>query len=450
MENNFIEVNRPTINTENTNKINNIKEIDQLMLSKLDEYLVRYFSQDEIQYIKTGKSNNVIISKPLKASEIFFKYFPYFRSSEEGLTAEERKEPQKIYYGTAENIAINLINGNSPYYGGEHNEYKGNIATNIIIRIIEVIRQKELEGNSLILKNGFFKTDEKIPTISVGDYNVRFATKNEYLDGLPLFLGELAKTCQVIGKSGGAYGLDYLLNPNVENLVFTKNIVDGDSIKEVIVGSPSISLSKDKTKIIISAIELVNTPHEIADTLIKGISQALYEKYKNKGIKEIQVGIGARTLHDLGYDKFVDGNDGCPEYNHVRSQSATPEDIEKISKFTKNEEIAKSEKELKEKRKKTKDNNLQKNYLLGCSLNPDAEDCRSNDSVLSKNRDIRYRLSLCDESVSKSLKEQFDKEKLDLDNKYPSVFKRLEDIIKYKFHLKSNSSDGLRREYFLQ
>lgn len=425
-------------------ELKDIEKVNAEMLNKLDIYLKRYFSDVEIEYIKTGNKSDVLKITETEINPDFSKYFPIFRDRD-GSTAEERRQPQKEYYGTTDDIAIKLAKSDSPYFGGEKREYKGNIATPVIMRIIQLIRQKESEGKSLISKEGFFKEASQIPTISVGDFNIRIAKKQEYLDGLPLFLGELSKTCQVIGKSGGAYGLEYLLNPNVETLVFTKNIVRGDSIEEVVLGSPAICLSENGEKIIISAIELVNTPTEIASTLIRSMAQALYEKYKDKGVKEVQVGIGARTLHELGYDKFIDGENGCSEYNRVRAQTASAEDIEKIAKIVSGVVPAESEKEVKSKKSK---NLALQSKLAACPLRGDAEDIRPCDSVLGVNRDIRFRISLCDGATSEALKRQVALEKQELDAKNPSVFRRLGEIIASKFTLRSTSPDSLRKEYF--
>ena len=179
----------------------------------------------------------------------------------------------------------------------------------------------------------------------------------------------------------------------------------------------------------------------------------IYEKYKEFGIEEVQVGIGARTLNDLGYDKFVDGDGGCPEYNAVRAQEATQKDVEKISKIalgltpalTKEE----SKKEELEKLKQPNKNDKKAVYplqskLLSCSLKADAEDNRPDDSVLGSNRDIRYRLSLCDEVTSQKLFEQVSKEKDEFDKKYPSAFVRLADALecKKRFILKYSTACG--------
>ena len=446
MENEFLDPAMGQTHSSVGSELACIEAVNAEMLGKLDAYLERYFSKEEIEYIKTGNAGSLTLTSGAGISPmgLFSKYFPIFRDRD-GSTPEERREPQKTYYGTTEDIATKLANSDSPYFGGEKHEYKGNIATPVIMRIIELIRQKESEGKSLISKEGFFKEASEIPTISVGDFNIRLAKKQEYLDGLPLFLGELSKTCQVIGKSGSAYGLDYLLNPNVETLVFTKNIVRGDSVEEVVVGSPAICLSEDGKKIIISAIELVNTPSDIASTLIRGMAQALYEKYRDMGVEEVQVGIGARTLHDLGYDKFIDGENGCPEYNRVRAQTATAEDIEKIAKIASGTVPAVSEKEARS--KKSRNLPLQ-SKLAACPLKADADDVRPHDSVLGVNRDIRFRISLCDETTSEALKQQVAVEKEELDAKNPSVFRRLGGIIASKFRLRSTSPDSMRREYF--
>ena len=447
MDNEFLELNKKQGNSDIDTKLKEMRDTDAKMLAKLDVYLEKYFSKEEIEYIKTGnKSEKLEITVgDVDPKSLFYKYFPVFRD-QDGSNNGERLDFQKAYYGTTEDIAKKLVESNSPYYGGEKQEYKGNIATPVIMRIIKLIKQKESEGKSLISKDGFFKdASSEIPTISVGDFNLRLAKKQEYLDGLPLFLGELAKTCQVIGKSGGIYGLDYLLNPNVETLVFTKNIVSGDSVKEIVVGSPAICLSEDGKKIIISAIELVNTPADIASTLLKGMAQALYEKYKDMGVQEVQVGIGARTLNDLGYNKFIDGEDGCPEYNKVRAQTATAEDIEKIARIASGIVPAVSEKEAKLKKVK---NLPTQSKLIACPLVGDAEDIRPSNSVLGVNRDIRFRISLCDGATSESLKQQVALEKRELDEKNPSVFKRLGETMVSKFGLRSASPDSMRREYF--
>lgn len=65
-------------------------------------------------------------------------------------------------------------------------------------------------------------------------------------------------------------------------------------------------------------------------------------------------------------------------------------------------------------------------------MKADVEDNRPDDSVLGSNRDIRYRLSLCDEATFKELFEQVSKEKAGLDKKYPSVFERLAGVLECK------------------
>lgn len=238
-------------------------------------------NNSEISFLRKDNKN---YEPKILTRKVFEKYFP---NSKNAINIDSELK----------NKSKNLYEGNSKYYRKKDGLYCGTFDIELADKILILFHDKNYIKK---IKQGIFYNI--ISEITFNSYSVVLLKDIDYLQGLPLYIGETTNTCESLGKLGSDLAINHLITPELQICLIKKKLSNN---KEIHLGHALLWISKDKDKIVLSALETKNIPIHINIELLKKLSIALCENMKNKLDTNfnIQIGLGGRTLRSLGYYK---------------------------------------------------------------------------------------------------------------------------------------------------
>ncbi len=280
------------------------------MLIKLAEKHIN-LSSTENAYLLQNDEN---YQPAVLTQQLFNKHFPNNKYSVE-------------IYPDMQSKAERLFQGNSPYIRAQDNMYCGSFDIEFADKLMNIFHDKSIINS--IQKGVFFNA---VPSFDIDAYSISILSRQDYLDGIPLYIGESTNTCESVGKLGSDLAINYLFNPKSQIVLIQKNLTDGSKIH---LGHFLVWTNNERNKIVLSAFESIYIPEQICCKILTKIAYVLYDIFNahlhfQKQELRIQIGIGGRTLRSIGHPKENFPQNLLPRHLEIVRGISKPSDYEEL------------------------------------------------------------------------------------------------------------------------